>query len=103
MRVRVSKRLSTGVSTKRIKLVSCHLFKHGVRKICHISPRWNPHTSPWRTTCTTKGRPWPMLLWDHTQCKAWQKKKYEAGIKRGMNWTFPMNKLFLDQSNGMKC
>jgi hypothetical protein len=31
-----------------------------------------------------------------------QRKKYEAGIKRGINWTCPMNKLFLDQSNGMK-
>jgi hypothetical protein len=40
---------------------------------------------------------------NRTQCKAWQKKKYEAGIKRGMNWTCPMNKLFLDQSNGIKC
>jgi hypothetical protein len=32
-----------------------------------------------------------------------KRKKYEAGINRGMNWTCPMNKLFLDQSNGMKC
>jgi hypothetical protein len=31
------------------------------------------------------------------------KEKYEAETKRGMNWTCPMNKLFLDQSNGMKC
>jgi hypothetical protein len=31
------------------------------------------------------------------------KEKYEAGTKRGMNWTCPVNKLFLDQSNGMKC
>jgi hypothetical protein len=31
------------------------------------------------------------------------KEKYEAGIKRGMNWTCPMNKLLLYQSNGMKC
>jgi hypothetical protein len=28
------------------------------------------------------------------------KENYEAGTKRGMNWTCPMNKLFLDQSNG---
>jgi hypothetical protein len=40
---------------------------------------------------------------NRTQCKAWQKKKYEAGTKKEMNWTCPMNKLFLDQSNGMKC
>jgi hypothetical protein len=31
------------------------------------------------------------------------KEKCEAGTKRGMNWTCPVNKLFLDQSNGMKC
>jgi hypothetical protein len=31
------------------------------------------------------------------------KEKYEAGTKRGMNWNCPMNKLLLDQSNGMKC
>jgi hypothetical protein len=40
---------------------------------------------------------------NRTQCKAWQKKKYQARTKRGMNWTCPMNKLFLYQSNGMKC
>jgi hypothetical protein len=32
-----------------------------------------------------------------------KEKKYEVGTKRRMNWTFPINKLFLDQSNGMKC
>jgi hypothetical protein len=63
-RARVSKRLHTGVSTKRIKLVSCHFLKHGVSKIHPISPRWNTHTSPWRTTRTTKGRSWPVALWD---------------------------------------
>jgi hypothetical protein len=48
------------VSTKLIKPVSCHLLKSGVRKIHPISPRWNTHMSPWRTTCTMKGRPWPV-------------------------------------------
>jgi hypothetical protein len=32
-----------------------------------------------------------------------KRKKYEAETKRGMNWSCPMNKLFLDQSNGIKC
>jgi hypothetical protein len=31
------------------------------------------------------------------------KEKYESETKKGMNWTCPVNKLFLDQSNGMKC
>jgi hypothetical protein len=48
------------VSTKLIKPVSCHLLKSGVRKIHPISPRWNTHMSPWRTTRTMKGRPWPV-------------------------------------------
>jgi hypothetical protein len=48
------------VSTKRIKPVSCHLLKCGVSKIHPTSPRWNTHMSPWRTTHTTKGRPWPV-------------------------------------------
>jgi hypothetical protein len=56
----VSKRLSTGVSKKRIKPVPCHLLKCGVSKIHPISPRWNTHTPPWRTTRTTKGRSWPV-------------------------------------------
>jgi hypothetical protein len=30
------------------------------------------------------------------------KEKYEAETKRGMNWTCLVNKLLLDQSNGMK-
>jgi hypothetical protein len=30
------------------------------------------------------------------------KEKYEVGTKRGMNWTCPVNKLFLDQLNDMK-
>jgi hypothetical protein len=29
------------------------------------------------------------------------KEKYEAGTKRGMNWICPVNKVLLDQSNGM--
>jgi hypothetical protein len=56
----VSKGLNTGVSTKRIKPVPHHLLKRGVREIHPISPRWNTHTSPWRTTRTTEGRPWPV-------------------------------------------
>jgi hypothetical protein len=60
IRARVSKGLSTGVSTKQIKPVPRHLLKRGVSKIHPISPRWNTHTSPWRTTRTTKGRPWPV-------------------------------------------
>jgi hypothetical protein len=56
----VSKRLSTRVSTKRVKLMPCHLLKRGVSKIHPISSRWNTHTFPWRTTRTTKGRPWPI-------------------------------------------
>jgi hypothetical protein len=56
----VSNRLNTGVSTKRIKLVPRHLLKRGVSKIHPISPRWNTHTSPWRTTRTMKRRPWPV-------------------------------------------
>jgi hypothetical protein len=31
-----------------------------------------------------------------------KRKKYEARTKTGMNWNCPMNKLFLDQSNGIK-
>jgi hypothetical protein len=46
------------VSVKGIKLVSCHLLKSGVNKIHPITPRWNTHTSPWRTTSTTRWRPW---------------------------------------------
>jgi hypothetical protein len=56
----VSKRLITRVSTKLIKPVPHHLLKRGVSKIHPISPRWNTHTSPWRTMHTTKGRPWPV-------------------------------------------
>jgi hypothetical protein len=56
----VSKGLSTGVSTKQIKPVPHHLLKRGVSKIHPISPRWNTHTSPWRTTRTMKGGPWPV-------------------------------------------
>jgi hypothetical protein len=37
-----------------------HFLKRGVSKIHPISPRWNTHTSPWRTTCTMKGRLWPV-------------------------------------------
>jgi hypothetical protein len=64
-RARVSKGLSTGVSTKRIKPVPRHSLKRGVSKIPPISPRWNTHTSPWRTTCTTEGRPWPVAPLEH--------------------------------------
>jgi hypothetical protein len=56
----MGKGLSTGVSTKRIKLVPRHFLKRGVSKIHPISPRWNTRTSPWRTTRTTKGRLWPV-------------------------------------------
>jgi hypothetical protein len=40
--------------------MSCHLLKSGVSKIHPISSRWNTHTSPWRTTRTTRWRPWPV-------------------------------------------
>jgi hypothetical protein len=30
--------------------VLCHLLKSGISKINRISPRWNTHTSPWRST-----------------------------------------------------
>jgi hypothetical protein len=56
----VGKGLSTRVSTKRIKPVPHHLLKRGVSKIHPIFPRWNTHSSPWRTMRTTKGRPWPV-------------------------------------------
>jgi hypothetical protein len=60
MRARVSKGINTEVSTKRIKPVPHHFLKRGVSQIHPISPRWNTHTSPSRTTRTTKGRPWPV-------------------------------------------
>jgi hypothetical protein len=31
------------------------------------------------------------------------KRKYELKTKREMNWTCPINKLYLDQSNGTTC
>jgi hypothetical protein len=65
MRARVSNGLSTGVSTKRIKPVPRHLLKRGISKIDPISPRWNTHTSPWRSTHTTKGRPWSVAPLGH--------------------------------------
>jgi hypothetical protein len=40
--------------------VSCHFLKSGVSNIHPISPRWNTHTSPWRTTRVTRWRPWPV-------------------------------------------
>ena len=66
----MSKRLNTGVSTKRVKPVSSHLLKRRVSKIhptktsrrSPLTPTTKgPVTSHWRSTRTTRGKTWPVV------------------------------------------
>jgi hypothetical protein len=67
----MNERLSTGVSTKRVKPVPSYVLKSGVSTIQNIFPTkatstntttvttmWEPSPYYWRRTQTMKGKPW---------------------------------------------